>query len=119
MRTARVASWRMHVKPVRAHKRDTTPAMQMDGSQKYPTLQSMPTQKKSGKQYQSTALKEINCCCWDEREMSGVIMKLKKNLEFCGFLSERLFLWMLMSQASSFQSYANQGEGKDNNIGVH
>lgn len=120
--TTRLQAGAMHIKPVRAREQDTMPAMQMGGLQKYPTLQGMSDQKKkmasgTNEHVHSSALKEINHCCWDEREMSGVIVKTKKKagVPWISVKSDwwGLFLWMLMSQvthSSSFQSYLKGGE---------
>lgn len=37
----------------------------------------------------TSALKQTNRCCWDEKETSRVIVKLQKNLEFCEFPSNQ------------------------------
>lgn len=93
MHTARLQAGMMHVKPARAHEQGTMPAMQTEGSEKYPTPWDMPNQKKvasgANEHVHSSAQKEVSCCHWGEREMSGVITKLMKNLEFCESLSNQ------------------------------
>lgn len=63
----------------------------------------------TNKHVHSSGLKEINHCCWDERKMSGVIVKLKK---IAGILRVSvkpdwwgLFLWMVMSQVTHKQLF--------------
>lgn len=107
MHAARLQAGMMHVKLVRAHEQDTMPAMQTDGSQKYPVPWDMPNQKKSGKR-----------CQWARTLLSSERSKLlplgwkgdvgchHKTYEKSGVLWisvkpdwQGLFLWMLMSQA--------------------
>lgn len=74
----------------------------------------------TNKHVHSSGLKEINHCCWDERKMSGVIVKLKK---IAGILRVSvkpdwwgLFLWMVMSQVTHKQVFAKLSKkGEEHN----
>jgi len=92
MHTARLEAGRMHIEPVRTHKQAMMPATRMD-HRNIPCCKLCQTRKKvangTNEHADCSALKEIRRCHRYEREMSGVIMKLKKNLEFCRSLSNQ------------------------------